>query len=235
MQKRTGERSDRPDAAAEATGSDARVRLLIVGDRLLLAEALRFFFESRQLGVATIAVSTQEAVDAATQHTPDVAIIDVGTTDMEPLQLGDRLRGVSSDIELLALAGSTDQVSQEDAHAAGFSGFVSKDATLMGLVDSIATLARGETAWPSPPEGRSPESDSDAYALLVRQLSLREHEVLVLLAEGSSSKEIAQVLSIAPNTVRTHIQNILTKLQVNTRLQAVMFAVRHGVVRVQTE
>ena len=72
---------------------------------------------------------------------------------------------------------------------------------------------------------------TDEAALLVNQLTPREYEVLSLLAEGANSFQISRTLSISPNTVRTHVQSILVKLQVHSRLEAVAFAARHRVVR----
>ena len=79
--------------------------------------------------------------------------------------------------------------------------------------------------------GSGEESDAE---LLARQLTSREVEVLQLLSEGASSKEISERLSVSPNTVRTHVQGILTKLQVHSRLEAAAFAVRHKLVKARS-
>ncbi len=83
---------------------------------------------------------------------------------------------------------------------------------------------RGAERTDPPRPGRRP--------LVAEQLTAREREVLALLSRGATSQTIADALGIAPNTVRTHVQNILSKLQVHSRLEAVAFAVRHGVVDV---
>jgi DNA-binding NarL/FixJ family response regulator len=95
-------------------------------------------------------------------------------------------------------------------------------------------VARGELSFPDVARDRPAESKpTEVYArLLARHLTLREHQVLGMLVEGLSSVEIAEDLKIKSATVRTHIQNIMMKLQVHSRLQAVMFAVRHGLVSV---
>jgi two-component system, NarL family, nitrate/nitrite response regulator NarL len=96
-------------------------------------------------------------------------------------------------------------------------------AVLNGNVIMPKQLARAAAGDQSPEEQHA--------AMLVKQLTDRERQVLQLLAEGSSGVQIAARLAISPNTVRTHVQSILTKLQVHSRLEAAAFAVRHGLIR----
>ena len=117
----------------------------------------------------------------------------------------------------------------------GFDGYVTKDAQIDQFKSSIKTVVDGQVVVPRraarPVAGaRSPE-EQHAY-LLASQLTAREREILALLAEGMDGVEIAKKLSVTKNTVRTHIQNILSKLQVHSRLEAAAFAVRYGLVQV---
>jgi two-component system nitrate/nitrite response regulator NarL len=108
-----------------------------------------------------------------------------------------------------------------------------KNTDLDTLVTSIDAVIRGEVVLPERgPRGNGARSSAPdrETGLLVRQLTPREREVLVLLAEGAASKTIAARLGVSANTVRTHIQSILTKLQVHSRLEAAAFAIRSGVV-----
>jgi DNA-binding NarL/FixJ family response regulator len=117
---------------------------------------------------------------------------------------------------------------------AGFRGFVKRDASLAEFAAVAVAVASGQLAFPvARASVRAGTRTPDEQALLLaRHLTGREHQILVMLVAGASSTEIGEQLDIRGTTVRTHIQNIMVKLQVHTRLQAVMFAVRHGLVSV---
>ena len=138
--------------------------------------------------------------------------------------------------KIVALTALEDEQTLRDALRSGFHGYLTKNTepgTFRRALESIADdqvvfqhrLGRGVSAR---------DSDTSDAELLVRQLTSREVEVLQLLARGASSLEISEELSVSPNTVRTHVQGILTKLQVHSRLEAAAFAVRHGLAKVRT-
>jgi two-component system, NarL family, nitrate/nitrite response regulator NarL len=97
-------------------------------------------------------------------------------------------------------------------------------------VRSIEAVVRGEGVVHTSKAPRGEVGGGRRTDLLTEHLTKRERSVLALLVDGSSSEQIAHVLSISPNTVRTHIQNVLTKLQVHSRLEAAAFAVKRGLV-----
>jgi DNA-binding NarL/FixJ family response regulator len=220
-----------------SNGSKEQLRVLLVEGRQSSAEALGFFLEHHGIASTKIAVTDQEAL-RLTGDPPHVVVIDAGESDLTPLGVGEALLQRSPGLRVLALAGPSAGVSAQEIKDRGFHGFVGKDASLAELVGAIKRVAEGEDLF-SEEEGSVHVLDDttiDTNALLVaRQLTLREHEVLVLLVQGASSDEMAADLGIMMNTVRTHVQNILTKFQVHTRLQAVMFAVRHGLVKMAEE
>jgi len=115
------------------------------------------------------------------------------------------------------------------ASQAGFHGWVLKDGSVSQLVGSIRGVLEGRIALPPRSAQRAGKVQSPAErdaALLAQHLTRREREVLSLLVEGESSQSISHSLSLSPHTVRTHIQNILTKLGVHSRFEAASFAVR---------
>ena len=131
--------------------------------------------------------------------------------------------------KVLALTAHEDAGVLTAASQAGFHGWVLKDASVSQLVGSIRGALEGRLARPvrgtqRPGKLQSP-AERDA-ALLAQHLTRREREVLGLLVEGKSSQSISYSLSLSSHTVRTHIQNILTKLQVHSRFEAASFAVR---------
>jgi DNA-binding NarL/FixJ family response regulator len=120
-----------------------------------------------------------------------------------------------------------------EAIKAGFHGFITKDTPMDRFVDAIRAAMSGQVVVPQRLAARAAGAQSveerDA-SMLSAQLTPRELEVLAMLVEGARGEEIGSKLSISPNTVRTHIQNILMKLQVHSRLEAAAFAVRYGLV-----
>jgi two-component system nitrate/nitrite response regulator NarL len=122
--------------------------------------------------------------------------------------------------------------------ASGFHGYISKDLPITQLVSHLHAVLTGEVrfiGWPTrsaPTTG--PWSEESYAALSASQLTRRELEVIELLAEGADATTMSRALMISPNTVRTHIRNVLSKLQVHSRLEAVAFATRHRLVPTQS-
>jgi two-component system, NarL family, nitrate/nitrite response regulator NarL len=116
--------------------------------------------------------------------------------------------------------------------AAGFHGYLTKDTDLPKLVDAMRVTLEGHTVVPTHlAQGpRAVRGRQDPATALAELLTQREREVLALLVNGHGSGHISDVLGISTNTVRSHIQNILPKLQVHSRLEAAAFAVRHNLV-----
>jgi DNA-binding NarL/FixJ family response regulator len=112
----------------------------------------------------------------------------------------------------------------------GFHGFLTKDTPVARLVASIDAVMEGDLAPRSIPSSFAVGSAMDSASMLARQLTPREREVLALLVEGLDGRAISDRLGISANTVRTHVQSVLTKLQVHSRLEAATFAVRHRLV-----
>ena len=125
-----------------------------------------------------------------------------------------------------------DEKSVQDAFKAGFHGYLTKQTEAERFTHALRSIEGGQTVFPQRQIGRNRERTGDE--LLAEQLTTREIEVLQLLAEGASSGHMAEQLDVSPNTVRTHVQGILSKLQVHSRLEAAAFAVRHGLVKPRT-
>jgi len=135
--------------------------------------------------------------------------------------------------KVLAVTAMNDPKAVQKAVSLGFHGYLTKDTSMPRFVDSVKAAAAGQVVVPhrlvAGPGAEASEEERQA-AMLADQLTPREVRVLALLVEGAGSPTISDRLSISPNTVRTHIQNILTKLQVHSRLQAAALATRHGIV-----
>jgi two-component system nitrate/nitrite response regulator NarL len=149
--------------------------------------------------------------------------------DRSGLAIGQEILELGRATKVVVLTALDDQRTVERALAAGFDGYLTKNTSMARFASSIQAVLRGEAVFPhGSRQGRSREGGE--RDLLAEQLTPRERDVLRLLVQGVSGDSLAGNLGISPNTVRTHVQSILTKLQVHSRLEAATFAVRHGVV-----
>lgn len=162
---------------------------------------------------------------------PDVILVDIGLPDQSGLVVGRRLLEEAPEAKVIALSAIDDRRTIEEALRLGFHGYLTKGTPATRFERAIRSVMDGQVIVPRF-GGRRFDTDQDS-SLLATQLTERELEVLGLLVAGASGSEIATRLGISPNTVRTHVQSILTKLQVHSRLEAAAFAVRHGLVRVE--
>ncbi|MDQ4044843.1 MAG: response regulator transcription factor [Chloroflexota bacterium] len=166
----------------------------------------------------------------------DVAVLDLDLPDGYGAHLIERLHAANPGAQVLVLTASVGRSDLAQAVAAGAGGVLHKSADLTEIVAAVRRLAAGQwllspvevaaLAREAQDEQRREQASREAVALLTR----REREVLALLAEGLSDKEIAARLSIGTNTVHSHMLHLLDKLGVESRLQALIVAVRHGVV-----
>lgn len=210
-----------------------KARVLLVDDHVLFAEAIRLALESNDIEVVGIVGSGEEALQAVRRSPPDLALVDIGLPDQSGLVVGSRLLHEYPDMKVLALSALDDPAVVRQALRAGFHGYVIKDTPVGRFIQAVEAVLSGQVVVPpvlAPRVAGARTAEEESVTLLVNQLTSREREVLQLLVEGASGQAIALSLGISPNTVRTHVQSILTKLQVRSRLQAASFAVRHGVV-----
>ena len=206
------------------------VRALIVDDHTLFAEALGGALR-REGHVTAVAGTGAEALGHVRREGPDIVLLDLGLGAESGLDVGASILAERPDTKLLAVTAGADAALVDDAVAAGFHGYVRKDAGLADLVASVEAVMAGRSVLP-PSEGEvAVDGSRDVGAQLAASLTSREVEILRLLADGTTTKEIASRLHIASNTVRSHVQAVMSKLQVHTRLGAVAFAQRHGLLQ----
>ena len=209
------------------------IRVVIVDDHTLFAEAVRATLEATGIRVVAMVGTGAAAIEAVAAHEPDVVLLDLGLPDRSGLTVGSDILSGWPHVKVVALTALDDPPAVKEALRLGFHGYVTKDIPVKKFVGAVTATLEGQVVVPhrlaSRAVGARSSRDSEV-ALMADQLTYRELDVLRLLAEGVRGEEIASRLGISRNTVRTHVQNILTKLQVHSRLEAATFAVRHGIV-----
>lgn len=224
--------------ATASMGGIQRVRrALIVHRHLLFADALTRTLE--RMGLVTTTVTDPEvAVDAVLACSPHVALIEVGRRGRTGLSLASRIRAIDPDTPLIAVAPSAEPDVIVASRMAGFRSVVSNDMPLPRLLRVVegaledADRAGRHRGLRKRRDDRDPRDHEVAFR--ARQLTAREWDVLGLLVEGASGDDICERLGLRANTVRSHVQSILTKLQVHSRLEAAGLAVRCGLVPSRT-
>ncbi|HZB09190.1 MAG TPA: response regulator transcription factor, partial [Rubrobacter sp.] len=166
-------------------------------------------------------------------------VIDLTLPDGEGTELIEELREANPDFAALVLTASLDRTEHARAVEAGAAGVLHKSTDVDAILDATRRLGEGETLLSEDEliallrlAGRNREEAVEARAS-IEQITPREKEVLQKLAEGLSNKEIAARLHMSVDTERTHMMNILNKLGVHSRLQALVFAARHGLVEIR--
>ena len=207
-------------------------RIVVIDDHALFAEAIRIALVGAGYEVVQITASAEDGFRAVSSLRPDLALVDIDLPDGDGVELGKRILR-ELDVQVVIVSALEDRRMMRDALRAGFRGYIAKSTPLDRFVASVADALTGDVVSASGharlPTGARSSSDR-SFALLSSQLTPREREVLGLLVAGASGESIARSLGISPNTVRTHVQNVLNKLQVNSRLEAASFAARHGIV-----
>ncbi len=212
-------------------------KILLVEDHASFRQALAFMFEREpEFTVTAQAGSVAEArelVDGA-----DVAVVDLGLPDGDGIELVEEFSSGMPSVATLVLSASLEPAKFASAVEAGAAGILHKSASITEIVDSVRRLKAGE-ALISANEmvqmlrvvSRKRQEELEARKA-VEKLTRREREVLQALGKGLNSKEIAQKLHITVETERTHMVNILNKLGVHSRLQALVFALRNGAIEI---
>jgi NarL family two-component system response regulator LiaR len=205
------------------------IRILITDDHSVVREGLRMFLSlDPEFEIVGEAANGEEALQMARELRPEVVLMDLLMPVMDGITATAILRKELPDIEVVAVTSVLEDTAVFGAIRAGAIGYILKDIQADELRKAIKAAAAGQVQL-SPKvaarllrEVQAPESPEP--------LTERETDVLRLLAQGYSNKEIAQALTIGDKTVKTHVSNILSKLGVPSRMQAALYAVRTGLV-----
>lgn len=210
--------------------------VLAHGQRLvrdLLAAGLNTVGDIEVVGTAA---TEREALAAAGRNTPAVVILAVGLPGADPVRTTCAVRARSSQSRVLVLADNEDQAVLTSNLRCGANGFITMDCTLADLAAAIRRVHEGEMHLPQMMLGplistlmKNSAEQREARGRL-NELTRRERETLALLIQGCDTARIAARLVITPETARTHVQNVLAKLSVHSRLEASAYVVERGLV-----
>jgi DNA-binding NarL/FixJ family response regulator len=215
--------------ANDTTQTGARIRVLVVEDHRMFAEALVAML-SAQTGIEVVgsAGTAAGAVAEAQRLSPAVVVMDYRLPDAEGTAAARTIRDHNPQTRVLILTASAEESLLREVIRAGCSGIVTKGRSVVDLVRAVRAAAAGETVIaPALLDRLSAPAPSETGTSLLTE---RELEVLRLVAEGLDTRDISGRLDISLNTVRNHLQSCIRKLGVHTRTQAVSAAIRRGII-----
>jgi DNA-binding NarL/FixJ family response regulator len=210
---------------------DVPPRVVVVDDHDLYRSGLVAFLRENRFEVLAEASSGPEAVEVTLREQPDVVLMDINLPGFDGVEAVRRISSASPEVQVVVLTVVADEPTVISALMAGASGYLLKDAPIEDVAIGVRSVLRGESLL-SPRVARAlvrrlhserPPAPGAAIAL-----TDRERQVLEQLAAGRENAQIATALFISQNTVKTHVSNILEKLEVSNRVQAVVRAYREG-------
>lgn len=209
-----------------------KTRVLIADDHTIVRSGLHLLLESEpDLEVVGEATDGLEALDLAEELNPDIVIMDIGMPELNGIEATREIKSKHPDMEVLILTMHRSDEYFFQVLEAGASGYVLKGAETTDLLSAVRAVARGEVfLYPSVARQLVSKylSQSDASPPGGPNLTQREREILKLLAEGYTTKEIADQLVVSPSTVHSHRTNLMQKLNLSKRHELVQYAREHG-------
>lgn len=210
-----------------------KTTILLADDHQLLREGLRGLLDAQpELRVVGEAGDGRTAVKMALELEPEVVILDVSMPELNGIEATRQIVAALPKTRVLSLSMHTDRQTVVEALRAGSSGYLAKMSPFQEMLRAVRTVAAGQRYLSQSVAGAvmdellNPGAPSSAYS----ELTSREREVLQLLAEGKSSKEIASALSISSRTVDVHRKHLMDKLELRSAAQLTLYAVKQGLV-----
>lgn len=210
-------------------GRRLKIKLLLVEDHHIVRRGLVFFLKTREeFEIVGEAENREDALTFVRTERPDVVLMDLSMPKMDGIEATKQIKQYDETIKILILSSFSEQDYVLPALEAGADGYQLKEVQPEQLVASIIAIYEGNANFHPKVTpallGRSAVKKENPFSMLTK----REQEVLQEIAKGRSNKEIAAELHITEQTVKTHVSNILAKLEVDDRTQAALYAVKHG-------
>lgn len=216
--------------------TEGKLRILIADEQSLFREAVKVVLSAEgDLVVVAEAHDGLQAVAEAQRTQPDVALLDASLPNCDGIRATQLILERVPTCRVIVFSGQEDERVLLEAMEAGASGYLSKEAPLADLINAARAVHRGEALVPPRMLGALLQRiihrrrERDEALKRMTNLTRREREVLGFLALGADNDQIAQRLVISPETARTHVQNVLGKLRVHSRLEAAAFVTQNGI------
>ncbi|MFN0062573.1 MAG: response regulator [Myxococcaceae bacterium] len=230
--------------------AQSKIRVFVVEDQAkILKNQLKVLETTEEIEIVGTALSGESALEELAKLAPDVLLLDLGLPRMDGIEVTRRVKQLYPKVEVLIFTIFDEEEKVLAAIQAGASGYLLKGAPAEKMVEAIRDVASGGTViqptlarrllhhFRAPDaSGEStttdPEVNTTPQGSPTKQLSEREREILQLVAKGASNSEAAKLLNISKATIRTHLEHIYRKLDVNNRVEAVTEGIRQGIVSV---
>jgi DNA-binding NarL/FixJ family response regulator len=217
------------------------IRVVIADDHALFRRGLEMVLEGEQdIEVVAEANNGKQAFDAVTQHMPDLVLMDVRMPAHGGIDATRRIKEAAPHVKILMLTISDEEEDLYDAIKAGASGYLLKEISIEEVAGAIRSVRAGQSLIsPSMASKLLTEfasmarKDEEKQQMPAPRLTDREMEVLTLVAQGMNNRDIAKALFISENTVKNHVRNILEKLHLHSRMEAVVYAVREKLLEIK--
>jgi DNA-binding NarL/FixJ family response regulator len=216
-------------------GKPAPITVVIADDHRSFGEALEVALDKEQdLRVIEVVTDGQSAIEAASKDHPDIVLMDLQMPGVDGIEAARRIHDEAVGTSVIILSGVPDDVGLARAIQAGARGFLTKTEAVGELADAIRRAHRGEPLHTSAEVEaslrrlRRRRAHDGNLAQRIERLTPRELEILQHMADGETPETIARDLGMSKHTLRTHTQNVLTKLGVHSKLDAIVAAIRYG-------
>jgi len=218
------------------TDANDKIKVLIVDDHKVVRQGLRTFLELQaDVTVVGEAEDGQTAVEMVRELHPNVVLMDLVMPRLDGISATRQVKALGSDVKVIALTSFTEDDKVFPAIQAGASSYLLKDVSPDDLVDAIRAAYRGEARLHPDIARKLMEQVTRQvplrHELQVGEITDREKDVVRLVAQGRSNQEIASELFISEKTVKTHVSNILNKLQLQDRTQLAIYAIKSGMAK----
>ena len=224
-----------PVTSLESAGR--RVQILIVQDHPLLASAISRVLEAQpDLAVSGVTSSGADAVQAAADNRPDVVLMDFRLPDVTGPAAARMIKSAHADAAIVFHSADESETALLDAIDAGATAYLTKNATADQIIEAVRRASTGEVLIPAELFARAIARQRGVVTRkrereqLLAEFTPRELDILHLLAEGLDTTAMSQRLAIAPHTVEWHVRHVIEKLQVHSKLQAVIAAAHKGLI-----
>ena len=214
-----------------AESENTTVGVLIVDDHRMFSESLsRLLADEDGIDVLGVAATGSDAIDMVNRLHPDVVLMDYQLPDQDGVAVTVEVKRQNPSVMVVMLTGSAEDRVVLAAIDAGCSGFLTKDRAAAEVVHAVRAAAVGEALISPAQLARLLPKLNRTHCSLGEDLSDREREILGFLARGMTNKVIAAELFLSVNTIRNHVQSVLSKLGAHSKLEAVSTAVREGII-----